>query len=105
MQLRDVRTSTPPIVPAFTLVESHLLAGIAHLRLGDRAAAAAAAEAALAVAEPDRLMFPFVMTEAADLLDALPRHETAHSALLADIVDLLRGASVPSIDRERTTAT
>ena len=99
--LRDVRDMGPPIVPAFTLVESHLLAGIAHLGLGDRNAAAAAAEAALAAAESDRLVFPFVVTGAAELLDALPRHETAHGALLADIVDLLRGGPAPSIDRER----
>ena len=97
--LRDVPDVTPPTGPAFTLVETHLLAGIAHLDLGDRNAAAAAAEAALAAAEPDRLIFPFAMTEAAELLDALPRHETAHGALLADIVDLLRGASAPSTDR------
>jgi LuxR family maltose regulon positive regulatory protein len=90
-----------PIVPAFTLVETHLLAGIAHLYLGNRKAAAAAAESALGAAEPDRLMFPFAMTEAAELLDALPRHETAHGALLADIVDLLRGASAPSTGRDR----
>jgi LuxR family maltose regulon positive regulatory protein len=92
---------TPPVVPAFTLVETHLLAGIAHLYAGDRNAAGAAAESALAVAEPDRLIFPFAMTEAAELLDVLPHHQTAHGALLADIVDLLRGASAPSIDRER----
>ena len=92
--LRGVLDVTPPVVPAFTLVETHLLAGLAHLDLGDRNAAAAAAEAALAVAEPDRLIFPFAMAEAAELLDALPRHETAHGALLADIVDLLRGAPV-----------
>jgi LuxR family maltose regulon positive regulatory protein len=98
--LRDVRDITPPVA-AFTVVEAHLLAGIAHLDLGDRNAAAAAAEAALAAAEPDRLIFPFAMTEAAELLDALPRHQTAHAALLADIVDLLRGASAPSTDRER----
>ena len=67
---------------------------------GIEAPAAAAAEAALAAAEPDRLMFPFAMTEAADLLDALPRHQTAHGALLADIVDLLRGEPAPSADRE-----
>jgi LuxR family maltose regulon positive regulatory protein len=95
--LREIRD----IGAAFTLVEAHLLAGTAHLQLGDRNAAAAAVEAALASAEPDRLMFPFVMTEAAELLDALPRHETAHRALLADIVDLLRGASAPSTDRDR----
>jgi LuxR family maltose regulon positive regulatory protein len=99
--LGGVLDHTPPVVPTFTLVETYVLAGMAHLALGDRKAAAAAAEAALAVAEPDRLIFPFAMTEAVELLDALPRHETAHGALLADIVDLLRGASAPSIDRER----
>jgi LuxR family transcriptional regulator, maltose regulon positive regulatory protein len=98
--LREVRDVTPS-VHAFTSVESHLLAGIAHLSLGDRNAAAAAAEAALAAAEPERLIFAFALTEAAELLDALPRHETAHGALLADVLDLVRGASVPSTDRER----
>ncbi len=99
--LRGVLDATPPAAPAFTLVESHLLAGIAHLQLGHRSAAAAAAEAALAVAEPDRLIFPFAMADAAQLLDALPRHETAHGALLADIVDQLRGGPPSILDRER----
>jgi len=99
--LRDVPGATPQTGPAFTLVETHLLAGIAQLALGERSAGAAAAEAALAAAEPDRLIFPFAMAGAAELLDALPRHETAHGALLADIVDVLRGASAPSIGRER----
>jgi LuxR family transcriptional regulator, maltose regulon positive regulatory protein len=96
--LGSVLDSTPPVIPTFTVVETHLLAGTAHLSLGDRNAAAAAAEAALAVAEPDRLIFPFALTEAGELLDVLPRHETAHGALLADIVDLLRGA--PPASRE-----
>ncbi len=99
--LRDVPDVTPPTGPAFTLVETHLLAGIAHLHLGDRNAAVAAAEAALAAAEPDRLIFPFAMTGAGELLDALPHHETAHGALLADIVDVLQGAPAPSADRQR----
>ena len=99
--LREIRDAAPRVVPAFTLVEAHLLAGIAHLQLGERNAAAAAAEAALAAAEPDRLIFPFAMTEAAELLDALPRHKTAHGALLADIVDLLEGEPAPRIDRAR----
>ncbi len=98
--LSGVLDAASPVLPAFTVVESHLLAGTAHLNLGNRSAAAAAAEAALAAAEPDRLMFPFAMTEAADLLDALPGHQTAHGALLADVVDLLRGEPAPSIDRE-----
>ena len=98
--LRGVPDITPRGGPEFTLVETHLLAGIAHLNQGDRSAATVAAEAALATAEPDRLVFPFAMTEAADLLDVLRRHETAHGALLADIRDLLRGAPASSIERE-----
>jgi LuxR family transcriptional regulator, maltose regulon positive regulatory protein len=97
--LRDVR-DTPPPVDAFTLVEAHLLAGTAHLHLGDRPAATAAAEAALTTAEPDRLIFPFAITASMPLLDALPSHETAHGALLADVLDLLRGGSAQSTDRQ-----
>jgi LuxR family maltose regulon positive regulatory protein len=99
--LRDIRETAPGAGPAFTLVEAHLLAGTAHLQLGDRNAAATAAEAALASAEPDRLIFPFAMTEAAELLDALPRHQTAHGALLSDIADVLRGTRAPNTDRSR----
>ncbi len=99
--LQDLRDAPPPVgVPAFMLVETHLLAGIAHLHLADRNAAAAAAEAALAAAEPHRLIFPFAMTDAAELLAVLPHHETAHAGLLADIVDLLQGTSAPRTDRE-----
>jgi LuxR family maltose regulon positive regulatory protein len=97
--LRDVRDTTQG-VHAFTLVEAHLLAGLAHLQLADRDAAVAAAEAALAAAEPDRLIFPFVLTQSTELLDLLPRHQTAHGALLAEIVDVLRGATPPSTARE-----
>jgi LuxR family maltose regulon positive regulatory protein len=91
----------PATAPTFTLVESHLLAGIAHLALGDRKAAGAAAEAALAVAEPDRLIFPFAMTGASELLDAVRRNTTAHGALLADIIDVLEGGQAPSTHGER----
>jgi LuxR family transcriptional regulator, maltose regulon positive regulatory protein len=96
--LREVRDLTPPGDP-FTLVEAHLLAGAAHLQLEDRAAASAAAEAALAAAESDRLMFPFAMTASAQLLEAVPGHETAHGALLTDILDLLRGSEPTGSNR------
>jgi LuxR family maltose regulon positive regulatory protein len=101
--VRDVFANTPRLGPAFTLAEAHLIAGIAHLSLGDRHAAAAAAEEALAAAEPDRLIFPFALTEAGELLDALPRHATAHGALLADIVDVLQGTWAPGTDQEPLT--
>ena len=96
--LGDVQRMRAPLgSPAYALVEAHLLAGLAHLALGDRNAAAAAAEAALAAAEPDRLILPFAMFNTADLLDVLAAHQTAHSALLADVVDLLAGR--PATDR------
>ena len=40
------------------------------------------------------------MTEAAQLLDVLRHHETAHRALLTDIVDQLSSAPPPSTNRE-----
>jgi len=38
------------------------------------------------------------MTDSGELLAALPPHETAHAALLADILDVLRGASPAPTD-------
>jgi len=39
------------------------------------------------------------MTGSAELLEALPRHDTAHAALLADILDILHGSSPVAKDR------
>jgi LuxR family maltose regulon positive regulatory protein len=80
-------------------MEAHLLAGLAHRELGDQRAANQAAERALALAESDRLVLPFAMTGSAELLEALPRYETAHAALLADILDVLHGGSPAAKDR------
>jgi LuxR family maltose regulon positive regulatory protein len=84
---RTPRARTPSVV------ETHLLAGLAHRSLGDQRAANQATEQALTLAEPDRLVLPFAMTSSAELLEALPRHQTAHAALLADILDVLHGSS------------
>jgi LuxR family transcriptional regulator, maltose regulon positive regulatory protein len=82
---------TAPVIGYVTVVEAQLLAGLAHRQLGDQRAANQAAERALALAEPDKLVLPFAMTGAAELLEAVPRHQTAHAALLADILDVTRG--------------
>ena len=79
-------------------MESHLLAGLAHQQLGDQRAANQAAEHALSLAEADRLVLPFAMTGSRELLEALPRQETAHAALLVDVLDVLRGASLAATD-------
>jgi LuxR family maltose regulon positive regulatory protein len=94
-----VLDGTAPVIGYVTLVETHLLAALAHRELGDQRAANQAAERALALAEADRLVLPFVMTGSAELLEALPRHETAHAALLADIIDVLHGSSPAAEDK------
>jgi LuxR family maltose regulon positive regulatory protein len=92
--VQDVLDGTAPVIGYVTLVETQLLAGLAHRELGDQRAADLAAERALALAEADRLVLPFVMTGSGQLLAALPRHETAHAALLTDILDVMHGLSL-----------
>jgi LuxR family maltose regulon positive regulatory protein len=91
--VRDVLDGMAPVIGYVTVVEAHLLAGLAYHELGDQHAANQAAERALALAEADRLVLPFAMTGSRELLEALPRHQTAHAALLTGILDVLRGES------------
>jgi LuxR family maltose regulon positive regulatory protein len=95
----DVLSGTAPVVGYVTALEANLLAGLAHRELGDERAASKAAERALGLAESDRMVLPFAMTGSAGLLEALPRHETAHAALLADILDVLHGSSPAANER------
>ena len=97
--MASVLDGTAPVTGYVTVMEAHLLAGLAHRQLGDHRAANRAAEHALALAEADRVILPFAMTGSAGLLEALPRHQTAHAALLADILDVLHGASPGAKDR------
>jgi LuxR family maltose regulon positive regulatory protein len=97
--LGDVLDGTAPVIGYLTVVEAHLLAGMAHRELGDQRAANQAAERALALAEPDRLILPFAMTSSRELLEELPRHETAHTALLADILDVMHGSALTAPDQ------
>jgi LuxR family maltose regulon positive regulatory protein len=92
--VRDGLTGIAPAIGYVTVVEANLLAALAHRELGDLRAAIAAAESALALAEADRLVLPFAITGSLELLEAMPRHETAHAALLTDILDVLRGSAI-----------
>jgi LuxR family transcriptional regulator, maltose regulon positive regulatory protein len=92
--VQDVRNGTAPVVGYVTVAEAHLLAALAHGELGDQRAASAETERALALAEADRVVLPFAMTGSLELLEAMPRHETAHAALLADILDVMHGSSI-----------
>ena len=103
--VRGVLDGTVPVIGYVTVVEAHLLAGLAHRELGDERAANQVAERALALAEADRLVLPFAMTDSRELLEALPSHETAHAALLADILDVLPGPPVPPREDSALLAT
>ena len=95
----DVLDGTAPVVGDVTLVEAHLLTALAYRELGEQRAANQAAECALTLAGPDRLVLPFAMTGAQGLLEELPRHETAHAALLSDVLDVLHGSSVTTLNK------
>jgi LuxR family maltose regulon positive regulatory protein len=43
------------------------------------------------------------MTGSGELLEALPRHDTAHAALLADILDVLHGSTLTVRDQAAAT--
>jgi LuxR family maltose regulon positive regulatory protein len=84
--------SAPPGTPILQ-VEALLLEAVARGVLGDRAAAQHALERALDLAEPDRLLMPFLFHPAPDLLKRQARHGTAHGALITHILSLLAGTS------------
>jgi LuxR family transcriptional regulator, maltose regulon positive regulatory protein len=92
--LQAVLDGIAPVIGYVTVVESLLLAALAHRDLGDQRAAIQAVERALAMSEPDRLVLPFAMTDSVRLLESMPRHETAHAGLLTDILDVLHGSSL-----------
>jgi LuxR family maltose regulon positive regulatory protein len=102
--LQDVLDGTVPVIGDGTAVEAHLLSALAHHQLGDQRAANQAAEHALGLAEPDRLILPFAMTGSQGLLKTLPPTKTAHAALLTDIIDVAHGSSAAHEERHAPLA-
>jgi LuxR family maltose regulon positive regulatory protein len=96
--VRDVLNGTAPAIGHMTVVEASLLAALAHRELGDQRAATAATVSALALSEADRLILPFAMTGSLKLLEGRPWQETAHAALVSDIVAVIRGSSITRND-------
>ncbi len=89
-ELRAVLDGDVPVLSYLTQVEAHLLDAFACRDLGDEGASREAAEQALNLAEGDRLILPFAMTGAWQLLETMPRHGTSHAALVTDILDAIR---------------
>jgi LuxR family maltose regulon positive regulatory protein len=98
-ELRVVLGGDAPILSYLTRVEAHLLDAFACRDLGDERASREAVEQALNLAEPDRLILPFAMTGAWQVLETLKRHGTSHAALVTDILDAVRGPGQGGADQ------
>src|SRR5258708_7635138 len=81
-----VLDGTAPVTGDVTVMEAHLLAGLALRALGDQRAASQAAARALPLADADPLILPFAMTGSAGLPGAPPRDPTPHAALLPGLL-------------------
>jgi LuxR family maltose regulon positive regulatory protein len=95
----DPRAATVALAPVIAgsvpaghptwLVEALLLEAVARDLLGDAEAATRAIERALDLAEPDRLLFPFLIHPAPGLLERHARQHTTHAAQIAEILAML----------------
>jgi LuxR family transcriptional regulator, maltose regulon positive regulatory protein len=94
--LAPVVDGSAPVIHTVSVIQALLLDAVARDDLGESHAAESGIERALALAEPDALIFPFVLTPPRDLLERHPRHRTAHASLLQDILDVLAGTSLPA---------
>ena len=90
----DVLDGTAPVLGYVTVMEAHLLAGLAHRQLGDQRAASQAAERALALAESGPAG-PAVRDDrlSRSCSRRCPGTRPRTRALLADILDVLHGSS------------
>ncbi|MGH3125578.1 MAG: LuxR C-terminal-related transcriptional regulator, partial [Streptosporangiaceae bacterium] len=80
--------SAPPIRWSW-LVNAFALEAITRDALGDPAAAWRALERALDIAEPDRVLLPFLLYRAPGLLERHARDCAKHAALVSEILTLL----------------
>jgi LuxR family maltose regulon positive regulatory protein len=89
--LGPVFAGAVPVIHAFTTVHAQMVAALAWVDVGDRRASEAVIEDALELAEPDRLVLPFLIAGGRALLERHPRHATAHAQLITEILDILDG--------------
>jgi len=84
--------STPVWGPLWE-IEALLLEAIARDALRDPGAASRALERALDLAEPEGVLFPFLLYPAEELLERHAQSRTTHASLLSEIRVLLSGAA------------
>ena len=80
-----------PAVVGSRQVTAYALEAAAQDKLGDLTAAESALEHALDLAEPDRVLLPFLLSPVLALLERHAPHRTTHASLIAEIRSLLAG--------------
>jgi LuxR family maltose regulon positive regulatory protein len=99
-ELAPVLGDPVPALVGSRLVTAYALQAAAQDELGDRAAVETTLEHALDLAEPDRMLLPFLLSPVLALLERHAPHRTAHASLIAEIRSLLAGTRLvlqPSI--------
>jgi LuxR family maltose regulon positive regulatory protein len=93
--LAPVLDSPAPGSHQVWLIAAFLLEASARDALGEREAAGRALERGLDLAEPDGLLFPFLLHPVPELLERHARQRTAHPALIRKIISVL-GEKTPA---------
>ena len=94
--LAPVLAGSVPGIRRVWMMTALLAEAAARDALGDRPAAGRALESALDIAESTGILLPFLLDPAPALLEWHRRYRTAHSALVARILDLLAEAARPA---------
>ena len=89
--LVPILDGSAPVNWSLWIIHAFMLEAMARDASGDPAAAGRALERALDAAEPDRMLFPFLIHPAPGLLERHARHSPTHAALISEILGLLPG--------------
>jgi LuxR family transcriptional regulator, maltose regulon positive regulatory protein len=92
LTLGPVIDGSAPVMYRVGVSEALVLEAAARDALGDPSAAERALERALDIAEPDGAVLPFLLHPVRGLLERHPRHRSAHSSLISEILGLLAGS-------------
>jgi LuxR family transcriptional regulator, maltose regulon positive regulatory protein len=95
-ELAPVLDGSAPVSWFAWAIEALLLDAMARDALGDVPAAERSLERALDVAEPDLMIFPFLIHPAPGLLERQAKTGTKHAALIAEILSALAGRRRPA---------
>ncbi len=88
-----IEQTSPALHRKWAAIHALLFDALARAQLGDARAREQSLERALALAEPESLILPFVIAPVQEVLREHPGHRTAHAPFIAEVLDVLAGGS------------